>query len=273
VDDSRGGPGTQRARNAADTDESPVASVDRALRILTVVGSASQGLSLDELAGRLDIPKSTLHRILAALKYRGFIAQPEIGGSYFLGTELLATAFRFYDMLDLRALIHPLLARLTAELRETTHMAVLDGAEIVYHDKIQASHMITMSSVIGGRNPAHATGVGKALLAWTYPTDEAVQAWAAQWAPLRAVTANTITSVPRLAKELALVRDRGYALDIEENEIGVRCAAVPIFLGRPVPATAVSVTLLGTRAEAGRLAEIGGLLRRTVADWSDGRTS
>ena len=86
--------------------------MDRALRILTVVGSASQGLSLDELAGRLDIPKSSLHRILAALKYRRFIAQPETGGSYFLGTELLATAFRFYDMLDLRELIHPLLARL-----------------------------------------------------------------------------------------------------------------------------------------------------------------
>jgi len=261
------------AERAVNTDESPVASVDRALRILTVVGSASGGLSLDELAGRLDIPKSSLHRILAALRYRGFIAQPEPGGSYFLGTELLATAFRFYDTLDLRALIHPLLARLTGELRETTHMAVLDGAEVVYHDKIAASRTITMSSVIGGRNPAHATGVGKALLAWTYPTDEAVRAWAARWAPLKAVTPNTVTSVPRLAEELALVRERGYALDIEENEIGVRCAAVPIFLGRPVPATAVSVTVLGARAEAGRLAEIGDYLRRTVAEWSDGRTT
>lgn len=255
-----------------DQGESPVASVDRALRILTVVGGASRGLSLDELASRLDIPKSSLHRILAALKYRGFIAQPEPGGSYFLGTELLATAFRFYDVLDLRALIHPLLARLTAELRETTHMAVLDGAEVVYHDKIQASHMITMSSVIGGRNPAHATGVGKALLAWTYPTDEAIRAWATLWAPLKAVTPNTVTSVQRLAEELALVRERGYALDIEENEIGVHCAAVPIFLGRPVPATAVSVTVLGARAQASRLAEIGDLLRRTVTEWSDGRT-
>jgi IclR family transcriptional regulator, acetate operon repressor len=261
------------ADRTADKDESPVASVDRALRILAVVGSASRGLSLDEVAGRLDIPKSSLHRILAALKYRGYIAQPEPGGSYFLGTELLATAFRFYDMLDLRALIHPLLARLTAELGETTHMAVLDGAEVVYHDKVQAAQTITMSSVIGGRNPAHATGVGKALLAWTYPTDEAVRAWAAMWAPLKELTPNTIASVPRLAAELALVRERGYALDIEENETGVRCAAVPIFLGRPVPATAVSVTVLGTRAEAGRLAELGGYLRRTVADWSDGHTS
>src|SRR5260370_33258328 len=130
-----------------------------------------------------------------------------------------------------------------------------------------------MPSAVGGRHPAAATGVGKALLAWTYPTDEAVRAWAARWAPLQAVTPNTVTSVPRLAEELALVRERGYALDIEENEIGVRCAAGPIFLGRPVPATAVSVTVLGARAGAGRRAEIGDYLRRTVAGWADGRAT
>ena len=72
-------------------DGSTVASVDRALRILGVMGEASRGLSLDELASRLDIPKSSLHRILAALKYRRFVSQPEPGGPYFLGTELLAT--------------------------------------------------------------------------------------------------------------------------------------------------------------------------------------
>ncbi len=152
-----------------DNVESPVASIDRALRILALIGGAATGLSLDELAAKLDIPKSSLHRILAALKFRKFVSQPEIGGAYFLGTELLATAFRFHDTLDLRALIHPLLVRLSGELHETTHMAVLDGAEIVYQDKIEvATHTIKLSSVIGGRNPAHATGVGKALLAWTY---------------------------------------------------------------------------------------------------------
>jgi len=244
----------------ADKDESPVASIDRALRILTVIGGASRGLSLDELSAALGIPKSSLHRILAALKYRRFVSQPEPGGSYFLGTELLATAFRFSDMLDLRV---------TSELNETTHMAVLDGAEVVYQDKLEASHSIKLSSVIGGRNPAHATGVGKALLAWTYPTDQAVKAWATVWSPLRAPTRRTITSPPRLAEELALVRQRGYAIDLEENEPDVRCAAVPIFLGRPVPVAAVSVTMLGTRAETGRLAELGSYLSRTAAEWSD----
>jgi len=145
---------------------------------------------------------------------------------------------------------------------------VLDGAEVVYQDKLDASHSIKLSSAIGGRNPAHATGVGKALLAWTYPTDQAVQAWATVWAPLEARTRRTITSVRRLADELAQVRQRGYALDLEENETGVRCAAVPIFLGRPVPVAAVSVTVLGTRAEADRLAELGSYLSKTATEWS-----
>jgi IclR family acetate operon transcriptional repressor len=252
-----------------DNAESPVASVDRALRILALIGGAATGLSLDELAARLDIPKSSLHRILAALKFRKFVSQPEIGGAYFLGTELLATAFRFHDTLDLRALIHPLLVRLSGELHETTHMAVLDGAEIVYQDKIEvASHTIKLSSVIGGRNPAHATGIGKALLAWTYSTDEAIRAWVAQWEPLTRPTRRTVKSADQLADELAQVREQGYALDVEENEVGVRCAAVPIFLGRAAPAAAVSVTLLGSRAEVRRLKELGKYLRDVVDDWA-----
>jgi IclR family transcriptional regulator, acetate operon repressor len=252
-----------------DNVESPVASVDRALRILALIGGAATGLSLEELAAQLDIPKSSLHRILAALKFRKFVSQPEIGGAYFLGTELLATAFRFHDRLDLRALIHPLLVRLSSELHETTHMAVLDGAEIVYQDKIEvATHTIKLSSVIGGRNPAHATGVGKALLAWTYSTDEAIRAWAAQWEPLSRPTPRTVKSARELADELAQVREQGYALDVEENEIGVRCAAVPIFLGRQLPTAAVSITLLGSRAEVRRLNELGKYLREVVDDWS-----
>lgn len=251
-----------------DSAESPVASIDRALRILALIGSAPRGLSLDELAAGLDIPKSSLHRILAALKFRQFVWQPETGGAYFLGNELLATAFRFHDSLDLRALIHPLLLRLTAGINETTHMAVLDGADIVYQDKIETTHSIKLSSVIGGRNPAHATGVGKALLAWTYPSDEAIRAWVAQWEPLPRPTERTATSWDQLAGELAGVRERGYALDMEENEVGVRCAAVPIFLGTAVPAAAVSVTVLGFRADHRRLSELGQYLRANTADWS-----
>jgi IclR family acetate operon transcriptional repressor len=255
----------------SDNNGSPVNSVDRALRILTEISGASRGLSLEDLSGRLGVPKSSLHRLLAALKYRRFVAQPEPGGPYLLGTEMLATSFRFCDTLDLRALIHPYLVQRAGQLNETVHMAVMDGAEVVYHDKIDSSHSIKLSSVIGGRNPAHATGVGKALLAWTYPTDEAIRAWAAQWGPLAARTPRTITSPEKLAGQLAAVRRQGYAVDSEENEAGVRCAAVPVFVGRAVPAAAVSASLVGTRASLARLTELGEFLRASLAEWSQER--
>ena len=147
-------------------------------------------------------------------------------------------------------------------------MAVLDGAEVVYQDKVDAPHTIKLSSVIGGRNPAHATSIGKALLAWTHPTDEAISTWVARWTPLAAPTQRTITGPVQLASQLAQVRERGYALDLAENETGVCCAAVPIFLGRPVPAAAVSITVLSARANSGRLAELGQYLHETAAEWT-----
>lgn len=249
-------------------DLSPVGSVDRALRIVSEISGASAGLTLDELSDRLRIPKSSLHRLLSALRFRRFVTQPEPGGPYLLGTEMLAAAFKFVDTLDQRALIRPYLARLAQELNETVHMAVLDGAEVVYQDKIDSSRSIKLTSVIGGRNPAHATGIGKALLAWTYPTDQAIGAWAERWAPLEKRTSRTITSPAKLAEQLAAVREQGYAVDSEENELGVRCAAVPVFLGRAVPAAAVSVTMLGSRTSPARLAELGQILQKTLAEWS-----
>ncbi|MFD0889002.1 IclR family transcriptional regulator [Streptosporangium algeriense] len=246
--------------------QSPVGSVDRALLILQEIGRHSRGATLDELSTRLGLPKSSLHRLLSALKHRGFAAQPEPGGPYYLGTEMLATAFRFYETMDLRTLVHPLLTRLSEEFAETVHMAMLDGAEVVYLDKVEAVRSITMTSVIGGRDFAHCTGVGKVLLAWTYPTDEAIKVWVERYGPLASRTRNTITSPARLAKHLAQVRESGYSLDLEENEAGVRCVSAPVFMGKSVPVAAVSVTALKDRMSPARMEEYGDALRRAVAE-------
>ncbi|MFG1710928.1 IclR family transcriptional regulator [Nonomuraea sp. M3C6] len=250
--------------------QSPVGSVDRALVILQEIGRHGRGVTLDELATRLNIPKSSLHRLLSALKHRGFAAQPEANGPYFLGTELLATAFRFYESLDLRTLIHPLLLQLREEFSEAAHMAVLDGVEVVYLDKVEAPRAITMTSIVGGRNPAHCTGVGKALLAWTYPTDEAIKAWAERYGPLAVRSRNTITNPAKLAAHMAEIRVRGYALDMEENEPSVRCVAVPVFMGRSTPLVSVSVTALKDRMPPARIEQVGEALCRMVAEhaWS-----
>lgn len=224
-------------------------------------------MSLEELAKTSGIPKSSLHRTLAALKHRGFAVQHEDNGLYFLGTQMLSAAFGFYERLDLRAMIHPLLVQLRDEFNETIHMAVLDRAEVVYLDKTESSHPIKMTSVIGGRNPAHCTGVGKALLAWTYPTDPAISLWVARHQPLAARTPNTVTNGPKLAQELARIRQRGHALDLEESEIGVRCFALPIFLGGSSPAAAISVAAPKERLSEARIREIAPKLKQMVSGW------
>jgi IclR family acetate operon transcriptional repressor len=251
---------------APSTTTAPHESVDRALRVIELLGTRGSGFTLEELAAETGIPKSTLHRTLGALKLRGFAAQPRAGGTYTLGVRMLSVAFGFYEQLDLRTLVHPLLLRARDAFGETVHMGVLDGAEVVYLDKVECAHPLKLSSTIGGRNPAHATAVGKALLAWTYPSDAELASWIERHGPLEARTPNTHVAPAELAAELAHVRERGYALEFEESELGVRCVAAPIFLGRAAPATAMSVASPKQRLSERRVREIGPRLRALVEE-------
>jgi IclR family acetate operon transcriptional repressor len=248
-------------------DRPPVESVDRALRVIELLGQSGAGLTLEQLAGTSGIPKSSLHRTLAALKFRGFASQQEENGLYFLGAQLLSAAFGFYERLDVRAMVHPMLVRLRDEFNETVHMAVLDGGSVVYLDKVDCSHPVKMTSVIGGRNPAHGTAVGKALIAWRHPTDEAVRLWYRQHRPLQARTRKTITSEAGLVREMARIRDRGYATDMEESEVGVRCVALPILMGPVAPPAAVSVSTPRDRLPAARMKKIVPRFRAIVSEF------
>lgn len=221
---------------------SPVGSVDRALRIIELLSENPRGMTLDEVAAAAEAPHSSMHRLLSALKHRGFAAQPEPSGRYFLGPSLLAAAFRFYEAIDIRLLIHPELVRVHAAFNETVHLGLLSEAQIVYIDKIEAVHPVKLSSVIGGRNPAHCTGLGKALLAFVLTDDDAVRAWVARHGPLERRTENTITDTDALCAELAAIRERGYSQDLGENELEVNCVGVPIFLGSSTPAAALSLS-------------------------------
>lgn len=244
-------------------------SVDRALRVIEQLGTSGSGYTLEELAAATAIPKTTLHRTLAALKARGFAAQPRAGGAYTLGPQLLAVAFGFHERLDVRGLVHPLLVRARDDFGETVHMGVLDGADVVYLDKVESLKPLKMTSIIGGRNPAHATALGKALLAWSLPDDDAVAAWAQANGPLPARTPNTIVDPAQLAETLAQVRQRGWALEYEESEPGVRCLAVPVFLGRAEPAAAISVAGPKQRLDDRHVREIAPALR-AIADTAFG---
>ena len=231
---------------------------------MELLGEGGSGLTLEELSKSSGIPKSSLHRTLGALKHRGFASQNEDSGRYFLGNQMLRIAFGFHDHMDVRALVRPLLVRLRDEFNETVHMGVLDGTHVVYLDKVESSHPLKMTSVIGGRNPAHCTGLGKALLAWAYPSDEAARLWHRASGPFTRRTRNSITSERRFVEEMAAVRSRGYALDLEESEYGVRCVGVPVFIGQPAPAAAISLATPAERLSKAKMEKVAPRLLRMV---------
>jgi IclR family acetate operon transcriptional repressor len=229
-----------------------VESVDRALRLLQELGGHGSGATLEELSAASGLPKSSVHRTLAALRGRGFVVQQD-DGRYLIGSELLRVAFDFHERVDLRVVLRPVLTRLHEGLNETVHLGLLQGGDVVYLDKLESSHPITLTSTVGGRNPAHCTAVGKALLAWTYPEESLLRDWIAQQGTLVQRTAHTITSADALVREAERIRADGYARDMEESEVGVRCLAAPVFLGSARPRAAVSVSAPRERLPASRI--------------------
>jgi IclR family acetate operon transcriptional repressor len=219
-------------------------AVDRALRVLAFLGARPGGASLLEIATAIGVPKPSVHRTLTAMRERGFATQPEAGGPYLLGPAVLEAAFTFHAGLDLRRLLHPLATEVRDRFQQTCHVVVRDGAQVTYIDKVEADIGVRLTSVIGGRNPVHATGVGKALLAHALPDARAVRQWVAENGPLPARTRHTITTAAKLALALDEVRERGWAVDDQESEDGLLCIAarVPLVFGALSPPVAISVT-------------------------------
>lgn len=230
--------------------------VDRALATLRELASHPQGAALDDLAQRLGQPKSSVHRALAALRRAGFASQDD-NRRYRLSLEFVELAFRYYESLEEQVFVQPALQTLAGRLGETAHYAVLDGADVVYVAKVAPAHLgFQMAARIGGRQPAHSTALGKVLLAHTLRGDDDVESFVHRHGPLRERTPRTITTAAALERELSATRERGYALDDQENEPGINCIAFPIFIGsRDRPVGAISVSALAQRTPLERLAE------------------
>jgi IclR family transcriptional regulator, acetate operon repressor len=246
--------------------ERPTGS-DRVLAVLKELAAHPAGASLDELARALDAPKSSVHRALGVLRRAGF-AEQDGHGRYRVGTELVRIAFEYYENRNDEDLVRPVLVRLSERLSETAHYARLDGAEVVYLAKVEpVGQAITMSSRIGGRNPAHSTGVGKALLAHELAGERSVRAFAGRHGPLERRTSNTLVSARALATDLAATRARGYALDREESELGINCIAFPLFLDSPRrPTGAISVSAVAMRTGVDRLEQAAEDIRAIIEE-------
>ncbi|GAA1846322.1 IclR family transcriptional regulator [Agromyces salentinus] len=200
----------------------PVKSADRTLEILeSLAGGAA---SLGELAARLGIPKSSLHSILRTLEYRGWVEADASRSTYRLGMSALLIGSSYVDQDPTVLRTSDAMDALAADTGETIHLARLELPDVVYMAKRESVHPLRMFSAIGRRLPAHATALGKVMLAEL--PDSTVRSLIPETLP--ASTVHSITSRDALIEHLAQVRELGYAIDAEEAGIGMRCFAVAL---------------------------------------------
>jgi IclR family acetate operon transcriptional repressor len=238
---------------------------DRVLGILAELARHPDGITLEEMTRATASPKPTVHRALASLCRIGFASNSN-RGRYLLGDEFLRLAFAHHESRPDHVRIGPVLDEIARRYGETAHYAVLDGDEVVYRSKADPPYgAVKLTSTVGGRNPAHCTGVGKVLLAHALPDDDAVAAWVGD-RTLERRTDTTLTTVAALAADLRAVREQGYSTDDHENEPGIVCVAVPAYLTSPTrPSGAVSVSAPAYRTPLARLVEDAATLRALVA--------
>ena len=247
-----------------DADERLVGS-DRVIAVLLELAEHPQGVSLDELAGALSSSKPTVHRALATLRRAGLATLVE-RGVYVLGDEYLRLAFRNLEGRPDTIRIQPLLEDLASTYGETAHYAVLAGTDIVYRAKMDPPQgAMRLTSVVGGRNSAYRTAVGKVLLSAQLHTREQVKAWF-EGVALERKTPQTITTIAALHRELVASAERGFGIDDQENELGVNCVAIPVYLdGALAPVGAISVSGVSFRCPLDRLIAAVPEVRRTIA--------
>ncbi|NUT98026.1 MAG: IclR family transcriptional regulator [Saccharothrix sp.] len=242
-------------------DESRLVGSDRVLAVLKELARHPEGVGLEELTRVIGSPKPTVHRALGSLRRAG-LADQDARGHYVLGDEFLRLAFAHHEARPEHVRVRPVLESLALKFGETAHYAVLDGREVVYREKVDPpTGAVRLTSTIGGRNPAHATGVGKLLLAHHLPTRAAVEAWVGT-AVLERRTPRTRCTVDALHQDLVEIRERGYATDDQENETGVNCLALPVYATSPTtPSGALSVSGLTYRTPLSALVDAVGEIR------------
>ncbi|MFY1633801.1 IclR family transcriptional regulator [Solwaraspora sp. WMMB335] len=241
---------------AANEGFQPVKSAGRTLEVLEALAATPERRSLGELARTLRIPKSSLHGILRTMVQRGWVETDGTGTRFGLGVRALQVGAAYLAADDAVSLLDGILDGLAGRFGETVHLGRLDGAHVVYLAKRESVHPLRLYSAIGRQLPAHATALGKVLLA-EHPDDlvDRLLTW-----PLHRLTRRTIVEPAALHAELATIRERGYAVDREENTEGIVCLAMAMPLHHPAT-DAISLSIPAARVDAAGEASVADALR------------
>ncbi|MDR1560549.1 MAG: IclR family transcriptional regulator [Clostridiales bacterium] len=212
--------------NGAKTGGSHVKSVEHAIQILELLALEDREMSLTEISEKLQWPKTTVYGLIATLRNYRFVHQSPGSGRYSLGIRLFEMGHNVARKWNIRTAALPLMKQFQLQYGETVQLGTEDQGEVLYVEKLESEQPLRIVSEIGGRLPMHCSGLGKVLLA--YKTAADVKLILHQRGMAR-VTRRTITEPAKLEKELALIRERGYAFDDREIMDGLRCVAAPIY--------------------------------------------
>jgi IclR family KDG regulon transcriptional repressor len=202
-----------------------VPSVQKALAVLEFLASQKEGYTNSELSRKFKIPISTMNNLLYTLLACGYLRRND-KGLFRVTMKLLGEAAKVVESTELRDMAHDELERLTKQTELASILSVRDGDQLVCIDKVEGPSQIRIASAIGKRSPLHSTSTGKAIVA--YLTPGAVDGIVSS-AGLPRLTVNTITSATAFKAELNRIRAQGYAVDNEENTIGIRGVSAAVF--------------------------------------------
>ena len=243
-------------------EKNPIQVADRLFQAMELLAS-NGAMGLMDITNTLKLNKSTTHRILNSLIYMGYAKQNPEGGKYELTFKLVDLSSKIMSRLDIVNILRPHLRQLMELTGETVHFVERDGLDAVYIDKVDSySNSVQMISHIGSRIPLYCSGVGKAIAA-QLPFEEVNTLWSHSKVVRK--TPYTITDFDEFLKCLEDIRQRGYALDNEENESGVRCIAACLCDYQGKPRYAFSISAPVSRMDNDRIKELSGYVLKAKA--------
>jgi IclR family transcriptional regulator, KDG regulon repressor len=234
-----------------------ITALQRGLRLLQLFSESPHGMTAKQVAARSRLPVSTVHRFLANLEGSGFLNCS--GDSvYHLGIACFAIGHAALGQLDIRRVSLPYLEELNRQTRETIHLTVRHGLSAVYVEKLDSTEQLRIHSRIGAAVPLYCSAVGKVMLAYM-PDDEREKIL--PQLGLTRLTPNTVGNLQELQTELYRVRKNGYACDLEENELHIRCVAAPIWDHAGAVNASLSITAPVVRMAVARLRQLAPLIQ------------
>lgn len=237
--------------------DSSVQSVERAMRLLELLGEEDAGLRLTDLASRSALSLSTTHRLLTTLQKRRFVEFNRGDALWHVGRQCFTVGSTFVRQRSFVSVAMPFLRELRDKTRETANVGIIEDGALLTLAQVESREIMRATSRVGGRSPIHATAMGKAILA-TYPAS--VVSGVIDGISWLRLTGNTIRSETMLRGALAQTSSDGYAVDDEEYAMGLRCVAAPVFDQNGEAFFAVSVSGLSSRITPERIGVIGPLV-------------